>query len=113
MAWRPSQYLMEGELDNTTPGQVTGWMKFAGMKGKVTFDLKGNFHRDIRGAKIHFTGDGREDDAEAASYMDGFALLHTGETGDITAGRPPCDYTNYPYYARSAVMSGCATGALN
>jgi hypothetical protein len=75
MAWRPTQYLIEGELDNTAPGKVTGWMTFAGIKEKVTFDLEGNFHRDIRGAKIHFTGD----------------------AGDITAGLPPCDYGSSPY----------------
>jgi len=39
MAWRPTQYLCEGELDNTNPNKVTGWMKFAGMKEKVVFDL--------------------------------------------------------------------------
>jgi ABC-type sugar transport system ATPase subunit len=51
MAWRPNEYLIEGELDNTQLGKVTGWMRFAGMNGKVTFDLEGNFHRDIRGTR--------------------------------------------------------------
>jgi hypothetical protein len=97
MAWRPSQYLIEGELDNTEPGKVTGWMKFAGMPENVTFDLKGNFHRDIRGAKIHVVGGGRPDDPEAAQYMDSFATHQTGEVGDITAGRPPFDYSRHPY----------------
>ena len=49
MAWRPTEYLVKGELDNTVPGKVTGWMKFAGKGKKVIFDLKGDFHRDIRG----------------------------------------------------------------
>ena len=97
MAWRPTEHLIDGELDNTTPGQVTGWMRFAGMNEKVTFDLKGNFHRDIRGAKIRLTGDGREDDPEAASYMDGMATRQTGDVGDITAGLPPTDYSDTPY----------------
>lgn len=92
MAWRPTEYLIEGELDNTNPGKVTGWMRFSGLKDKVTFDLEGNFHRDIRGAKIHFTGDGREDDPEAKGYMDSFAEHQTGKTGDMTAGLPPADY---------------------
>ena len=65
MAWRPTEYLIEGELDNTTPGKVTGWMRFAGMASNVTFDLRGNFHRDIRGAKIRFTGDGDAANGEA------------------------------------------------
>ena len=97
MAWRPTEHLLDGELDNTQPGRVTGWMKFAGMKQKVSFDLKGNFHRDIRGAKIHFTGNGWEGDLEAPSYMHGMAEQQTGEVGDITAGLPPQDYTVYPY----------------
>ena len=96
MAWRPTQYLLNGELDNTTPGKVTGWMKFAGMKNKVTFHLKGDFHRDIRGTKILLTGDGQEEDVEAASYMDSFAKHQTGKVGDITVGLPPQDYGNSP-----------------
>jgi len=97
MAWRPTEYLLEGELDNTNPGKVTGWMKFAGMNEKVTFDLEGNFHRDIRGAKIRFTGNGCEGDPKAANYMKGMATHQTGEVGDITAGLPPRDYVGYPY----------------
>ena len=99
MAWRPTEYLVQGELDNTTLGKVTGWMEFAGIKGKVTFDLKGNFHRDIRGAKIRFTGDAYEDqaDVDPGDYFDGFAEHQTGKVGDITAGLPPADYVSYPY----------------
>ncbi len=97
MAWRPTQYLLNGELDNSIPGKVTGWMKFAGMKDKVTFDLKGDFHRDIRGTRIRLTGDGQEEDTEAASYMDSFAQHQIGSVGDITSGLPPHDYVDYPY----------------
>ena len=99
MAWRPNQYLVEGELDNTQLGKVTGWMQFAGLKDKVTFDLEGNFHRDIRGAKIHFQGDAYEGDfpEEASRYMDGFAVRQTGKVGDMTAGLPPHDYGTAPY----------------
>jgi hypothetical protein len=97
MAWRPTQYLMEGELDNTTLGKVTGWMRFAGIAEKVTFDLEGDFHRDIRGAKVHFVGEGREEDPTAASYMDSFGVQQKGKVGDMTAGLSPQDYVNYPY----------------
>ena len=97
MVWRPTQYVLEGELDNTVPGKVTGWMQFAGMDEKVTFDLKGDFHRDIRGAKIHFIGNGRADDPVAPSYMDGMAVHQVGKVGDITAGLPPHDYGKAPY----------------
>ncbi|MCX5638848.1 MAG: hypothetical protein NTX52_14315, partial [Planctomycetota bacterium] len=97
MAWRPTQYLIEGELDNTHAGKVTGWMRFAGLKEKVTFDLQGNFHRDIRGAKIHFKGGASGDEPGAEGYMEGFSSHQTGEVGDITAGLPPADYVSYPY----------------
>jgi len=99
MAWRPTSCLQEGELDNTCPNKVTGWMKFAGLKEKVTFELEGNFHRDIRGAKIHFTGDAYEGDfpEDAEKYMEGFALTQSGKAGDITAGLPPQDYGSAPY----------------
>ena len=59
--------------------------------------MEGNFHRDIRGAKIRFCGDGNADDPEAASHMEGFALQQTGRAGDITAGLPPRDYSDTPY----------------
>lgn len=98
MAWRPTKHLLEGELDNTTPGKVTGWMRFAGMDRKVTFDLKGNFHRDIRGAKVRLHGRGQEPDPRTASYWDGIAAHQTGDVGDMTAGREPVDYVPRPYF---------------
>ena len=99
MAWRPNAYFIEGELDNTLLGKVTGWMQFAGMTEKVIFDLEGNFHRDIRGAKIHLQGDASETDPpeNAQNYFEGFASRQTGKVGDITAGLPSCEYVNNPY----------------
>ncbi len=96
MAWRPTQYLVEGELDNTVLGKVTGWMKFAGIGKKIIFNLKGDFHRDIRGTKIKYSNPEPET-KEAKSYMKGFNILQEGEVGDITAGNEPVDYVSYPY----------------
>ena len=98
MAWRPTEYLIEGELDNRDPGKVTGWMKFTGMKGKVTFNLEGNFHRDIRGARISVKGNATGTEHEAETYMKGFDQHQTGKVGDMTAGLPPQDYVDYPYF---------------
>ncbi|MHC4070493.1 MAG: DUF2958 domain-containing protein [Planctomycetota bacterium] len=108
MAFRPTQYLIEGELDNTNPKKVIGWMRFVGLKEKVTFDLEGNFHRDIRGAKIHFTGDAYEDsaDIDSGSYFDGFAQHQIGKAGDITAGLPPHDYGTTPYAEMYSEQNG-------
>ena len=91
--------LIEGILDNTQNGKVTGWMKFAGMKEDVKYDLDGNFHRDIRGAKVRLRGDGESANPhEAEKYMEGFAILQEGKVGDMTAGKEPVDYVNYPYF---------------
>ena len=99
MAWRPSEQFIEGVLDNTVPGKVTGWMLFAGMDEKVIFDLEGNFHRDIRGAKVRLRGDGESTNlAEAQQYVEEFSTRQRGKVGDMTAGREPVDYVKYPYF---------------
>lgn len=99
MAWRPTRYLIEGELDNTQRGKVTGWMQYAGLEYRMTLELDGEFHRDIRGAKIHFCGnaDANTDIREARACMNGFASHQTGRVGNMTAGLPPQDHAPYPY----------------
>ena len=99
MAWRPNEQFIESELDNTQPGKVTGWMRFAGMNEKVVFDLEGDFHRDIRGAKVRLRGEGESaNHEESAKRMEGFSTLQKGNVGDMTAGKEPVDYANYPYF---------------
>ena len=97
MAFRPTGYLMEGELDNTQLGKVTGWIRFAGMKGRVVLRLRGNFHRDIQGAKIRFTGEAKTHSLEATAHMQGFSSCQNGKVGNITAGLPPADYGDEPF----------------
>lgn len=92
MAWRPYENLIDGELDNRIPGKVTGWMRFC-RNGedplKVTFDLEGDFHEDIRGTNIRLSNSNPSDrHAEGATYMDGFDPMQRGVVGDITAGLP-------------------------
>jgi len=99
MAWRPNEQFIEGVLDNTVPGKVTGWMKFTGMQDKVVLDLEGDFHRDIRGAKVRLRGEGEAANQEEASrYLESFSSIQKGKVGDMTAGREPIDYVNYPYW---------------
>lgn len=86
MAWRPYENLIEGELDNTILGKVTGWIRFVGMEETVGLDLKGDFHRDIRGAKIRLRNPNAADshqsgspgEVQKGSYMDGFSPIRTG-----------------------------------
>src|SRR5690242_612635 len=94
MAWRPYENLIDGELSNRVPGKVTGWMRFfrRGAKPlKVTFDLEGDFHDDIRGADIILSNPRPSEHSSlerAGTYMKGFAPTQRGTVGDITAGLP-------------------------
>ena len=107
MAWRPTERLIEGELDNTISGKVTGWMRFAGKKEKIIFDLEGDFHRDIRGAKVRLLGNGESVNAEeSARYMEGFSTVQKGNVGDMTAGLPPHDYGDSPYFELYSDQNG-------
>jgi len=95
MAWRPKQNLVQGELDNTVPGQVTGWLEFRGMPDIVRLTLVGDFESDIRGKKIRLRNRAPRDDHP--SSMDRFAAHQAGTVGNITAGLPPHPYVMYPY----------------
>ena len=98
MAWPIMRYLRYGELDNTSPGKVTGWMELAGIR-KVAFDLRGDFCRDIRGTRIRFSGNGSPSNSQRARRdMQGFAEQQTGRVGEITTGKPPnCSRLDCPH----------------
>ncbi len=84
MAFRPTSNLLEGILDNTTPGRVTGWIDFY-REGKpplhCTLDLDSDFHDDIRGRILHIWNDHPSDagingslDRIKPEYMDSMHL---------------------------------------
>jgi len=116
VTFRPYENLIDGELDNTTSGKVTGWVRFY-HKGKeplkVTLDLEGDFHEDIRGTKIRLTNPDPKDRNESfeleGSYMDGLSEKQAGEVGDITAGlevNGKYPYTDYPYIEWYSEING-------
>jgi hypothetical protein len=89
MAWRPYENLIDGELENRTPGKVTGWLRFFRNEKpplRVTLDLQGDFHEDIRGKIIRLRNTTPSD--RDGTYMEGFARVQSGTVGDITAGLP-------------------------
>ena len=97
MAWRPKDNLIEGMLDNTVPGKVTGWLKFLGMRKIVRLDLAGDFHEDIRGKKLRLSNQKPSHRLGRPDYMNKFSAVQTGTVGDITAGLPPYPHVKYPY----------------
>ncbi len=106
MTWRPSKYLLEGELDNSRPGRVTGWLRFAGLKDIVAVDLEGDFDRDIRGQKLRLKGRYFGKPLEAEDEMEGFGQLQAGDAGHITAGLKSESYTPYPYIEWESEANG-------
>jgi hypothetical protein len=100
MAWRPYANLIDGELDNRTPGKVVGWMRFYRMGGEplqAIFDLEGDFHEDIRGKIIRLANpvpsEKNTELERGGTYMEGFSEVQRGQVGDITAGQPLCPWT--------------------
>jgi hypothetical protein len=97
MAWRPNENLIAGELDNRTPGKITGWISFfrnGQTPLRVMFDLEGDFHEDIRGTVIRLSNPNpKERYPDGGTYMKGFNPMQTGTAGDITAGLPIAPWT--------------------
>jgi len=93
MAHRPYENLIDGELDNRVPGNVTGFIRFF-RRGKeplkVILVLKGDFHEDIRGKRIRLNNpqpsDRNEQLGREGTYMERFSVKQRGNAGDITAG---------------------------
>jgi hypothetical protein len=94
MAFRPTHNLIEGVLDNTTPGRVVGWIDFY-REGNdplhCQLDLDGDFHDDIRGRILHIWNDHPSDAGVDGSlgriergYMDTMRREQAGKAGDIT-----------------------------
>jgi len=83
MAWRLGTNLIGGTLDNTTPGKVTGELRFIGRKRRVRLDLVGDFDGECRGRQLVLRNQTPEErnSAGAGSYMDGFAGVQRGEVG--------------------------------
>ncbi len=82
MAWRIDEHVIRGEIDNRTPGKLTGRIWFAGRDEPVMLELEGNPWRDLAGHLLRFTNP-----APKPGLADGFAPLQNGVAGDITASR--------------------------
>lgn len=97
MTWRPTRYLLEGELDNSVPGSIMGWLRFAGMEEKVEVELEGDFMTDVRGKKLILSGRYVGSKHEASKDMGGFRHTQRGRAGWITAGGSNEKKIDYPY----------------
>jgi hypothetical protein len=85
MAWRPSDWVLEGELDNTTPNWTIGWIRLQGRDEPLRLKLLGNCHPDLAGWKFRVV---RTDPIPAwvgPNDYSGIATDQSGTIGDVTA----------------------------
>jgi len=100
MAWRIHESVVRGELDNRTPGTVTGRLWLAGRGAPVQLKLRGNAHRDLAGCLLTF-----EHTQPETLQPNSLAVIQEGVVGDLTASRK-CKVPTVPleqvkeYYAR-------------
>jgi hypothetical protein len=85
MAWRPSDWVLEGELDNTTPGWTTGWIRLEGKADPLTLKLAGNCHPDLAGWKFRIVRTEPSPDRVEPLDYSGIATDQSGTIGDVTA----------------------------
>jgi hypothetical protein len=85
MAWRFTDLVEGGEIDNTVRGRVTGWIRLTGCAEPLSLDLQGDCHPDLAGWRFKIV---RVDPvplwAEPVD-IDGLATEQVGRAGDITA----------------------------
>lgn len=84
MAWRITDSVERGEIDNRTRDRVTGKIWICGIEKPVELELTGNPHRDLAGQYLRFVNPSPKPLPE---HYQGFAHEQTGVVGDITAAR--------------------------
>ncbi|MCH8473622.1 MAG: hypothetical protein LAT55_00155 [Opitutales bacterium] len=80
MAWRISEQVISGEIDNRTKGRVTGFLELANGSGRIVLDLEGNAHPDLAGSLIRFTNPRAQ-----PGPLEEFPPEQRGLAGDMTA----------------------------
>ena len=85
MAWRPTDWVLEGELDNTTLGWTTGWIRLEGRAEPLKLKLAGNCHPDLAGWKFRIVRTEPIPDGVEPTDYSGIATDQSGTIGDVTA----------------------------
>jgi len=88
MAWRLGTNLIDGVLDNTTPGKVTGELRFIGRKRPVRIELEGDFDGESRGKRLVLRNTKPQERNRSfgrpGTYMAGFKQVQRGAVGMVT-----------------------------
>ncbi|TVP79249.1 MAG: hypothetical protein EA353_06610 [Puniceicoccaceae bacterium] len=84
MAWRITDYIERGEIDNHTRGRVHGQIWLNGIDHPVQLELTGNPYRDLAGQRLKFLNPHPQ---PMPDHLRRFAREQTGVIGDMTAAR--------------------------
>ncbi|WP_417731626.1 hypothetical protein, partial [Rosistilla oblonga] len=85
MAWRPSDWVLEGELDNRTLDWTVGWIRLRDREEPLQLKLLGNCHPDLAGWKFQIVRTDPIPDWVGEPNYDGIATDQSGTIGDVTA----------------------------
>jgi hypothetical protein len=85
MAWRPSNWVLEGELDNTTLGWTIGWVRLRDRDEPLRLKLAGNCHPDLAGWKFKIVRTDPIPDWVGPNPYTDIATDQSGTIGDVTA----------------------------
>lgn len=84
MAWRISEQVVRGEIDNRKKDIVTGRIWLLGREAPLELRLKGNCNQDIAGCLLTFSNEGR---LAEGNHLEDLDALQEGRCGDLTASR--------------------------
>jgi hypothetical protein len=82
MAWRLHEHVLRGEIDNRTPGRVSGRIWLADVEEPLVLKLNGDCYPDLAGCLLRF-----ENPRPVAMTTKPPAPRQRGTAGDITAAR--------------------------
>jgi hypothetical protein len=83
MAWKITDSVVRGEIDNRLPGIIKGSLYLDGLKAPVTLELEGDCDPDLAGRHLTF----RNLMPAVRKEFEGFSELQCGEAGTMTANR--------------------------
>lgn len=84
MAFRIDKSIVQGWIDNTTPGITRGSLEIMGMERPIKIRLRGNCLRDLAGTRIDFTNPKPSYQEEVVKNL---KTLQRGVVSEMTASR--------------------------
>lgn len=85
MAWRITDLVESGEIDNTQRDRVFGWIRLTGRAEPLRLELSGNCHPDLAGWRFRVVRVEPVPKWAEETNIDGLSTDQTGQAGDITA----------------------------